>query len=130
LFYLLTARAPFQGATLETTIHEVLNSEPLSPRALNPSVPPDLETICLKCLEKEPAKRYATAQELADELDRFLEDKPILARPVNTVEKLWCWCRRKPALATAYGLVLVLLLLLAIGSPIAAYRINRERQRA
>src|SRR5262249_5277945 len=66
LFYTLTARAPFQGARLETTIHEVLNTEPLEPRALNPSVPRDLETICLKCLEKEPSRRYQSAQEVAD----------------------------------------------------------------
>src|SRR5213594_4071776 len=76
-FYTLTARAPFQGATLETTIHEVLNTEPLSPRLLNPSVPRDLETICLKCLEKEPARRYGSVQELADELGRFNRGQPI-----------------------------------------------------
>ncbi|MBI2929645.1 MAG: protein kinase [Verrucomicrobia bacterium] len=130
LYFLLTARAPFQGATLETTIHEVLNTEPLSPRALNPSVPRDLETICLKCLEKEPSRRYPTAQDLADELGRFLSDEPILARPASQFEKVWRWCRRKPALAGSLAVAAMLLLIVAIGSPIAALRIARERANA
>jgi hypothetical protein len=130
LFYTLTARAPFQGATLETTIHEVLNAEPLSPRTLNPSVRRDLETICLKCLEKEPSRRYQTAMELADELERFLKDEPIQALPVGRGERAWRWCRRKPALAGSLAAILVLALLVAIGSPIAVYRINQQRQRA
>jgi eukaryotic-like serine/threonine-protein kinase len=100
LYFLLTARAPFQGESLEATINQVLNTEPVSPRLLNPRLPRDLETICLKCLEKEPARRYATAQELADELGRFLDDKPILARPVSRSEKVWRWCRRNPVIAT------------------------------
>jgi len=99
LYFLLTARAPFQGGSLEATISQVLNAEPVSPRLLNPSLPRDLETICLKCLEKEPARRYATAQDLADELGRFLADKPILARPVSRPEKVWRWCRRNPVVA-------------------------------
>jgi eukaryotic-like serine/threonine-protein kinase len=125
LFYTLTARAPFQGATLETTIHEVLNTEPLSPRALNPSVPGNLETICLKCLEREPSRRYQTAQELAEELGRFLRDEPIHARPVLQTERAWRWCRRKPALAGSLAAAAILLLIVAIGSPIATFRISR-----
>ena len=128
LYFLLTAHPPFQGETLETTIHEVLNSEPLSPRALTPSVPRDLETICLKCLEKESAKRYASAQELADELERFLDDEPIRARPVGRVERAWGWCRRKPALATALATAFTLLMVVAIGSPIAAFRIHQRSE--
>src|SRR5439155_13870285 len=80
--------------------------------------------------EKEPGKRYATAQELADELGRFLADEPIRARPVGTAGKTWRWCRRKPALASALLLVLVLLLVLGIGSPIAVFRINHARLQA
>jgi WD40 repeat protein len=107
LYYLLTARPPFVGETMETTLAQVLEQEPVSPRLLNASVPRDLETICLKCLEKEPSRRYASAQSVADELGRFLEKKPILARPVGIVGKTVRWCRRKPALATALGAVVL-----------------------
>jgi eukaryotic-like serine/threonine-protein kinase len=103
LYYLLTARAPFQAESLEQVIMQVLHGEPVSPRLLNPSVPRDLETITLKCLEKEPARRYPTAQELADELSRFQRHEPIKARPITPPEKLWRWCRRKPAFAGAVG---------------------------
>ena len=128
LYHLLTGRPPFVGETLTDTLQEVVNTEPVSPRLLNPSVPPDLETLCLKCLEKEPARRYATGQALAEELGRFLNDEPIRAHPVTAAEKLWRWCRRKPALATSLSAVLVLLLIVVIGSPIAAYRINQARK--
>src|SRR5207247_10398996 len=72
LFYLLTARPPFQAESFESVINHLLNTDPVSPRLFNPSVPPDLETICVKCLQKEPSRRYQSAQELADELARFL----------------------------------------------------------
>jgi WD40 repeat protein/serine/threonine protein kinase len=111
LYYLLTARAPFQADSLEHTISQVLNAEPVLPRLLNPSVPRDLETITVKCLEKEPARRYQTAQELADELGRVLRREPIRARPITQPEKLWRWCRRQPALATALGFALAALLI-------------------
>jgi eukaryotic-like serine/threonine-protein kinase len=130
LFYLLTARAPFQAESLEGIIRQVSEAEPVSPRLLNPIVPSDLETICLKCLEKEPARRYSTAQELADELGRFLKDEPVHARPVSRTENIWRWCRRKPALATAYAIVLVLILVVVLGAPIAVLRIDRARAEA
>jgi eukaryotic-like serine/threonine-protein kinase len=95
-----------------------------------PRVPHDLETICLKCLEKAPPGRYQSAQELADELDRFLRDEPIRARPITRAERTWRWGRRKPALASLSAATVVLLLTVAIGSPIGALRIDRERQRA
>jgi len=112
LYHLLTARPPFQAESFESVINQVLNTEPVSPRLLNSSVPPDLETICVKCLQKEPSARYQSAQELAEELGRFLRHEPIHARPITRAERAWRWCRRKPALA---GLILALHLVLALG---------------
>ncbi len=106
LYYVLTARAPFQADSLEQLITQVLHAEPVAPRLLNPSIPRDLETLTLKCLEKEPSRRYQTAQELADELRLVLRHEPIRARPITPPEKLWRWCGRKPALATALGFAL------------------------
>ena len=130
LYHLLTGRPPFVGETLTATLHQVENAEPLSPRLLNPSVPVDLETICLKCLEKEPHRRYQTAQELAGELGHFLDDKPIQARPASSAERFWRWCRRKPALATLGGVAMLLFLVVAIGAPVAVFRTNRSRAEA
>ncbi|MEK7685478.1 MAG: serine/threonine-protein kinase [Verrucomicrobiota bacterium] len=111
LSHLLTGRAPFVAPTVPETLQQVQNAEPVSPTILNPVVPRDLKTICLKCLEKEPARRYETAQELADELGRFLADKPILARPVSRPEKVWRWCRRKPLVASLIAATVVAILL-------------------
>ncbi|HSU56829.1 MAG TPA: protein kinase [Candidatus Dormibacteraeota bacterium] len=92
LYFLLTGRPPFVAGSVAETMHHVLNSEVVSPRLLNPAVPPGLATICLTCLEKEPAKRYQTAQQLADELGRFLNDEPILAHPLSgTIFETTLW---------------------------------------
>jgi predicted Ser/Thr protein kinase len=127
LYHLLTGRPPFQGETITETLHQVLHREPVAPRALNRSIPRDLETICLKCLEKEPSRRYPTAQELADDLARLLGNKAIQARPVGAAEKAWKWCRRQPALA-AMGLGLLLMLVLGLSGVL--WLLHRTQQNA
>jgi WD40 repeat protein len=113
LYTALTGRPPFQGTSSLHTLEQVRSREPVPPQRLQPHVPRDLDTICLKCLEKDPARRYASAQALADDLLLFLEDRPIEARPVRTLERAAKWVRRRPAVA---GLVAALVLLAAVGS--------------
>lgn len=110
LYEALTGRVPFRGFTIYETIHQVLTQDPVAPSILTPSLSKDLETICLKCLQKEPAKRYASAQALADDLERFLNNEPIHARPIGMAGRLWRWCRRKPALAAALAITITTLL--------------------
>jgi WD40 repeat protein/tRNA A-37 threonylcarbamoyl transferase component Bud32 len=111
LYQLLTARAPFQGATPAETFALIQHQEPVSPRQFQPGLSRDLETICLKCLEKEPSRRYASAEALADDLQRMLDDQPILARRASWPEMIWRWCQRNPlvaaSLAGAVGTFLV-----------------------
>src|SRR5262249_13127825 len=95
--------------TFAETLDNVRFEQPAPPRAINPHVPRDLEVICLKCLEKVPSRRYALAQDLADDLGRFLNGEPIRARPVCLRERVWMWLKRRPTLAAAMLLAVLLL---------------------
>jgi eukaryotic-like serine/threonine-protein kinase len=116
LYHVLTGRPPVMADSLESTLLAVLHDEPIALRLLSPGIPRDLETICLKCLQKPIHRRYASADDLADDLERFLQGNPILARPTGAVEKTYLWCRRKPAVASA----IALLGLIAGGSALTA----------
>jgi serine/threonine protein kinase/WD40 repeat protein len=110
LYATLTGRPPFQADNPLDTLMQVMEREPVSPRTLNAKVPVDLETICLKCLSKDRRHRYQTAAELREELQRFLENRPILARPISYTARAWRWCRRNPmvaALSSAFVVSLI-----------------------
>jgi tetratricopeptide (TPR) repeat protein len=128
LYQLVTGRAPFAGETPTAVLRQVEESEPVSPRLLNPSVPTDLETICLKCLAKEPERRYAGARELGEDLRRFLVGEPIFARPSSAGQRVWHWCRRRPAIASLAAAVTLLLILVAAGSVVSAQRFRKGRE--
>jgi len=107
LYHALTGRPPFTGQSVADTLKQVENTEPMAPRLLNSSVPRDLETICLRCLEKEPTHRYASAQEVAEELGRFLRGEEIRARPLRRSERVSRWCRRNPVVASLTAAIVV-----------------------
>jgi serine/threonine-protein kinase len=108
LYDMLTGRPPFKGESAMDTAIQVVHAEVVPPTKLIPKLPRDLEVIALKCLEKDPAKRYASASELADDLQRFLEGRPILARPAGTAERVWKWAKRRPAVAALLAAVVLL----------------------
>jgi eukaryotic-like serine/threonine-protein kinase len=130
LYQLLSGRPVFEGQTPMETLAKVQHETPRPLCLLNRGVDADLQTICLKCLEKPPHSRYASAAVLADDLERWLAGEPIQARPVGAMERAWRWGRRKPLIAGLAASVGFLLLAIAIGSPIALYRISHEREEA
>jgi WD40 repeat protein len=115
LYEMLTGRPPFPGATPMDTLLMVMEREPEPPRKVVAAVPRDLETVCLKCLQKEPARRYESAAALADDLQRWLAGEPIQARRVSAAERAWKWVRRRPAAAAVVALLMLCVLLGAVG---------------
>jgi WD40 repeat protein/Flp pilus assembly protein TadD/tRNA A-37 threonylcarbamoyl transferase component Bud32 len=127
LYELLTGRPPFRGATVLETLEQAKTAEPVPPSRLVPGLPPDIETIALKCLQKEPAKRYDSAAALAEDLRRFLAGESILARRSGTIERTLRWCRRKPVLA---GLITALAASLLVGFAGIAWQWRRAEAKA
>src|SRR5262249_36084107 len=127
LYELVTLRPAFDATDRVALIEQVRHRMPVRPRRLDRRVPRDLETIVLKAVAKEPAARYPTAQALADDLRRFLDDKPIRARRASAPEHAWRWCRRNPALAALTATVAVLLAGTAAGSLAVSVRLAGAR---
>jgi serine/threonine protein kinase/Tfp pilus assembly protein PilF len=128
LYELLAGRPPFKGDTPLDTLLQARTAEPVAPHRLRPGVPPDLETICLKCLQKEPAQRYASALALGQDLRRFLDGEPILARPAGTWERMLKWARRRPQAAAIVALAVVAALGTAAG--VLSYALYRSERHA
>ncbi len=128
LYELLTGRPPFLGESPAAVLQQVLHAEPLTPRRLNPSVAVDLQSVCLKCLEKEPRRRYATAQDVAEELRRFLDGQAVVARPVGWFGRSWRWSARHPAKAGFLVMLALLLVVVTIVPSFAYFTIRRAEQ--
>ena len=128
LYHLLSGRPPFKAATSMATMRQVLNVEPVALRELNPEVDRDLETICMKCLEKEPDRRFQTAAEVADELKRFINGEPILSRPLSRPERFVRWCRRNPLVSSLSGLAAVSVVVAIVSLAVAYVKTDDARQ--
>jgi len=131
LYYLLTGHPPFESDSVLDTVRKVLEQEPVPPRRFS-GVDSDLEALTLKCLEKDPKKRYASAQELSDDLDRYARGEPISARPIGPLGRSWRWCKRKPGKAALVAMVLVVLFAVPLsvyGLVMAEREANLSKQR-
>ena len=126
LYEMLVGRPPFLGPSVVETLEQVRHDEPVAPTQLQPKTPRDLETVCLTCLQKDPARRYPSARALADDLRRFLRDEPVTARPVGALERCARWCRRNPRLALLSAAVVLLLVAVTVGSLLFAYQLDRR----
>jgi tetratricopeptide (TPR) repeat protein/tRNA A-37 threonylcarbamoyl transferase component Bud32 len=132
LYEFLTGRPPFRAASMMDTLDQVRYQEPVPPSRLQPKIPRDLETICLKCLTKEPAKRYASALALAEDLERFVAGQPIQARPTGSIERVVKWAKRRPAIAALVAMSALALLSIVAGALIYVQSLQRtlaERER-
>jgi serine/threonine-protein kinase len=130
LYEAVTGRPPFRAASVLATLEQVRTQEPVSPSRLQPGLPRDLQTICLKCLDKEPARRYASAEALADDLARFRDGRPIQARPVRRAERLLKWARRQPKLAALTVVCGLALIGLLVGGAIYQYLLQKALRQA
>ncbi|MDF1843525.1 MAG: DrmB family protein [Rubripirellula sp.] len=126
LFEMLTGEKPFRG-DLRMLLQHAIHDEPPGPRQLIGMIDRDLDTICLKCLQKSPAQRYASAQNLADDLSRYLKGEPIEARPISSFARFGRWCQRNPRVATLTGTIFMLLCIVAIGGIVSSYLIDAQR---
>ena len=126
---MLVGRPPFQGANALETLELVRNQEPVPPTRLQPKLPTDLETICLKALQKDPAKRFPDAAAMAEDLRRFLDGEPIVARPVGTPERLWRWCKRNPRVAGLAAAVVLMGFAITVGSAAFAASLKYAQRR-
>lgn len=134
LYESLTGRPPFRGATVAHTLEQLKTHEPITPRAFDSRIPRDLETICLKCLEKDPRRRFASARELGDDLRRYLDGELILARPIGTLARGWRWMQRRRAKAVAllgvlFGVLAVLAVSLYFNARLSLSLGETEQQR-
>ena len=124
MYALLCGRPPFAAANIAETIRQVIHESPVSPKLLNSAIPRDLETICLKCLQKDPSRRYRSAAELAEDLDNCLANRPINARPVSSTERFVRWCERNRAVAALSAALVVALVLTVLGLGISNRRLR------
>ncbi|HWB11705.1 MAG TPA: serine/threonine-protein kinase [Pirellulales bacterium] len=126
LYEMLAGRVPLRGASVLDTLQQVVSKEPVAPTQFDTKVPRDLETICLKCLRKDPAKRYARVDDLAEDLRRFLAGEPILARPVARGERAWRWCKRNPRVAALSGAVAALIVFWGASASAVAWKFKEK----